>query len=124
MSIASKYNHGTNYNYKMPEGAEFKSLGTLYEELDENAVIPVYGFFINKKGMYGDNPVALSNGFFISLPEHLLDDVKEIMTDPEATEQISGGGLGLQIRPYETEVKGKNGRVTKRTCYSVTWVDL
>lgn len=123
MSIATRYNHGPLYNYKMPEGAEFMSLETLFKEYDENAIFPVYGFFVNRKGMYGDNPVALSNGFFISLPEHLLNDVQEIMADHEATEQINGGGLGLQIRPYETEVRGKNGKVTKRVCYSVTWVD-
>lgn len=123
MSIASKYNHGTTYNYVMPKDAEFKSLETLFKDFDANTIFPVYGFFINKKGMYGDNPVALSNGFFISLPEHLLDDVKEIMSDQEATEQINGGGLGLQIRSYEKEIQGKGGRTSKRTCYSVTWVD-
>lgn len=119
MGIASKYNHGALYNYVMPEGAQFKTLEELYKEHGENCIFPVYGFFINTKGKYGDNPVALSNGFFISLPEHLLDDVKEIMADPEATEQINGGGLGLQIRTYEKEIqKGK-----PRTCYSVIWID-
>lgn len=123
MSIASKYNHGQVYNYVMPEGAEFRGLEDLYKEHDANTIFPVYGFFINRKGMYGDNPVALSNGFFISLPEHLLKDVQEIMADPEATEQINGGGLGLQIRSYEKEIQGKGGRTSKRVCYSVTWVD-
>lgn len=123
MSIATKYNHGPMYNYVMPEGAQFMSLETLFKEHDENTIFPVYGFFINKKGMYGDNPVALSNGFFISLPEHLLEDVQEIMADSEATEQINGGGLGLQIRSYEKEIQGKGGRTSKRVCYSVTWVD-
>lgn len=123
MSIASKYNHGPLYNYVMPEGAQFMSLETLFKEHDENTIFPVYGFFINKKGMYGDNPVALSNGFFISLPEHLLEDVQQIMADDEATEQINGGGLGLQIRSYEKEIQGKGGRTSKRVCYSVTWVD-
>ena len=123
MGIASKYNHGQTYNYTMPEGAEFRGLEDLYKEHDPNTIFPVYGFFINRKGMYGDNPVALSNGFFISLPEHLLKDVQDIMNDPEATEQINGGGLGLQIRSYEKEIQGKGGRTSKRVCYSVTWVD-
>jgi len=123
MGIASKYNKGTKYNYTMKEGAEFKTLEELYKQYDENTIFPVYGFFINTKGMYGDNPVALSHDFYISLPEHLLDDVKAIMADDEATEQINGGGLGLQIRSYEKEIQGKGGRTSKRTCYSVTWVD-
>lgn len=123
MGIASKYNHGQVYNYKMPEGAEFKNLEELYKQYDENTIFPVYGFFINTKGNYGDNPVAMSHDFFISLPEHLLDDVKAIMADDEATEQINGGGLGLQIRSYEKEIQGKGGRTSKRICYSVTWVD-
>lgn len=123
MSIASKYNKGTKYNYVMKEGAEFKTLEDLFKEHDENSIFPVYGFFINTKGLYGDNPIAMSHDFYISLPEHLLDDIKQMMDDDEATEQINAGGLGLQIRPYEKEVKGKNGKVTKRTCYSVTWVD-
>lgn len=123
MSIASKYNKGTKYNYVMKDGAEFKTLEDLYKEHDENSIFPVYGFFINTKGLYGDNPIAMSHDFYISLPEHLLDDIKQMMDDDEATEQINAGGLGLQIRPYEKEVKGKNGKVSKRTCYSVTWVD-
>ena len=123
MGIASKYNKGTKYNYKMKEGAEFKTLEELYKEHDANSIFPVYGFFINTKGMYGDNPVALSHDFYISLPEHLLDDVKAIMADDEATEQINAGGLGLQIRPYEREIKVKGDKTTKRTCYSVMWVD-
>lgn len=123
MSIATKYNHGAIYNYVMPEGAEFRGLEDLYKEHGPNTIFPVYGFFVNRKGMYGDNPVALSNGFFISLPEHLLKDVQEIMADSEATEQINGGGLGLQIRSYEKEIQGKGGRTSKRVCYSVTWVD-
>lgn len=119
MGIASKYNKGTKYNYTMKEGAEFFSLEELFKKYDENSIFPVYGFFINTKGKYGDNPVAMSHDFYISLPEHLLDDVKAIMNDDEATEQINAGGLGLQIRTYEKELqKGK-----PRTCYSVTWVD-
>ena len=123
MGIASKYNKGTKYNYTMKDGAEFKTLEELYKEHGENSIFPVYGFFINTKGMYGDNPVALSHDFYISLPEHLLDDVKAIMADDEATEQINAGGLGLQIRPYEREIKVKGDKTTKRTCYSVMWVD-
>jgi len=45
------------------------------------------------------------------------------MADDEATEQINAGGLGLQIRPYEREIKVKGDKTTKRTCYSVMWVD-
>lgn len=124
MGIASKYNKGQHYSYKMPEGAIFRSLEDLYTSHDENSVYPVYGFFINRKGMYGDNPVALSDGFFISLPEHMMDTVNDIMADEAATDQINGGGLGMTIRPYEKELKGKNGRTTTKTCYSVEWVDL
>lgn len=124
MSVATRYNKtGRLYNYTMPENTEYKNLKDLYADNGENAIYPVYGFYINTKGKYGDNPVAYSKDFYINLPEHMTDTIREIMADAEATEQINGGGLGCSIYSYEKEMQSKGRRWTE-TFYSINFVDL
>lgn len=124
MSIASKYNKtGKIYNYEMPADAPFKDLRGLYTANDKNSIYPVHGFYINTKSKFGDTPTALSEKFYINLPAHMLDTVKEIMADDEATDQINAGGLGIMIRPYEKEMSNR-GKTWTETFYSVEFVDL
>ena len=118
MSLADKYNHATPlFNHELPDGAEFKSLKELYNgERGKNTYV-VYGLYINKKGKFGDAPVAISEDFSINLPPHLCDTVKEMLTDKELVEAINAGKFGLEVYEYIPKEYNKN-------CYSVKWVDL
>lgn len=118
MSLADKYNHSEpKFTHQLPDNAPFKSLKELYNgEKGENKYI-VRGLYINKKGKYGDAPVAISEDFSINLPSHLCDTVTEMIQDKELVEAINAGKFGLEV--YEYVPKGYN-----KTCYSVKWVDL
>jgi hypothetical protein len=52
----------------------------------------------------------------VNLPEHLLEDVQDMISDSEAVEQINAGKAGFKIRTY-TDRKGG-------TSYSVEWMDI
>lgn len=118
MSFAEKYNHTTpTFNHVLPDSAPFKSLKDLYNgEKGENTYV-VYGLYINKKGKFGDAPVAISEDFSINLPSHLCDTVTEMLNDKELVEAINAGKFGLEVYSYVP--KGYN-----KTCYSVKWLDL
>lgn len=118
MSLADKYNHTTpTFTYQLPDNAPFKSLKDLYNgEKGENKYI-VRGLYINKRGKYGDAPVAISEDFSINLPSHLCDAVTEMICDRELVEAINAGKFGLEVYEYIP-------KEYKKTCYSVKWVDL
>lgn len=115
MSIA-KHNRRENRFKVDTEGFEFKKLGDLYDAKKPDTVFSVYGLYINRKGKYGDSPFAASDGYFISLPAHLVDVVKEILADDESIEQINRSEAGLVIRTYEDD-KGV-------THYTADFVDV
>ena len=85
------------------EGFEFKKLGDLYDEKKPETVFSVYGLYINRKSKFGESPFAASDGYFISLPQHLVDTVKEILADPESIEQMNSAKAGLKIRTYDDD---------------------
>ena len=62
-----------------------------------------------------ENCFVASDGYHISLPSHLLETVKEILTDDESCEQMNNSAAGLVIRPYE-----KDGE----TYYTADFVDV
>ena len=119
MSLADKYNHtAPTFTHQLPDNAPFKSLKELYNgEKGENKYI-VRGIYINKKGKYGDAPVAISEDFSINLPSHLCDTVTDMLKDGELIEAINAGKFGLEV--YEYTPKGYKDK----TCYSVRWVDM
>lgn len=95
---------------------EFKKLADLFDEKKPETVFSVYGLYINRKSKYGPSPFAASDGYFISLPAHLLETVQEILADPESIEQMNNSKAGLVIRPYVDD-KGA-------THYTVDFVDV
>ena len=109
--IASKYNKGARFDYKMPEGAGYKNLS----DFPEDKEIPIKGLYINHKSQYGDAPVAMIDGSFVNLPKHLTDTVKDMLHDDEFIAAVNAGKVGFKVYSYENNSK---------TCYSVNWIDL
>lgn len=110
MSFAKKHNHENKFTYKL-ESETFKKLA----ELDENEVYTVRGLFISRKGKYGDHPVAVGNDFFIDLPKHATQEVKDIIADDDDVKAINDGKVGIKARPYE-----KDGK----TYIGFDWIDI
>ncbi len=113
MFSATKFNTGrTNpFTHKIPEGTPFKKL----KELEIGKAYVLRSVYINTKGNYGDEPVAVTDGAVVNLPAHQLSAVKAMIDDTEAIEAINAGLVGF--KPYEYD--GKNGHG-----YSVEWVDV
>lgn len=118
MGFAEKYNHNTpTFIHELPDDAPFMSLKDLYNGENGDNTYFVYGLYINKKGKFGDAPVAISEDFSINLPSHLCDTVTEMLDDKELIEAINAGEFGLEVYEYTP-------KDYKKTCYSVRWVDL
>lgn len=127
MSVLSKYNKGSLFNFKMdPEmEMEFIKLG----ELDLKKRYVVLMLYINTKGQYKDHPVAVAHPegdadalMMVDLPEHLTETVREMVTDQEIAERANNSKLAFEIRTYEYEAGEK--KKVKKTGYSVQWVEI
>lgn len=119
MNIADKYNHGApKFKHQLPEKAPFKSLKELYNGENGKNTYRVYGVFLNRKGKFGDSPVAISEDFYINLPAFLCMDVKEMLCDNECIDAMNKGKIGFEIYRYTPK------DFPNKECYSVRWVDL
>ena len=116
MSFANKHNKGAidwgvdtkDYPYISREEA-FKT--------DKDKVYQLKGLYINKKGNFGDHPVAICEGFFIDLPDYMTDDVKEILASEDDINDIKSGIVGFKLEEFVD-------KKFKKTCYGVKWVDI
>lgn len=115
MSIA-KYNKRETRFTVDTSGFDFMKLGELYDKKDPGHVFPIYGLYINRKSKYGDSPFAASDGYFIGLPNHMCDQVKEILKDDQVIADINACKCGIVIRPYDDD----NGV----THYSADFADI
>ena len=115
MSIV-KFNHTSPFTFKAGEKFPYYSLKSLADSNKPETVYRVLGLFINDRGRYGDQPLALTPYYYVNLPSHLLNDVTAMIKDPEVVEQINAGKAGFKIRDYINRNGGKS--------YSVEWVDV
>jgi len=119
---AKKFNKQDLFEFKPPAGYEYKKLYEaveIYKGLNPDSTdapcFMVRALYINKKSKFGESPTIATNGFYINLPKHQLDTVKEIMSDEEAIDAINRGAVGIEIYDYVKEGK---------TYQSVRWVDI
>lgn len=89
-------------------GFEYKPLSDLYDAKKPDQVYSVYGayigrFYSKRERREVECCFVASDGFFISLPAHLVETVKEILADPESIDQMNASEAGLTIRPYEKD---------------------
>lgn len=116
MGIA-KFNKVNNLFKHDTAGYKFFSLKDLFATSKESgATYMLRGLYINPKGKFGASPFAATDGFFISLPSHLLDTVRDIMGDAETVKLINDGKCALTIRPYEADDGSEH--------YSVDFIDV
>lgn len=115
MSIA-KFNHTNPFIFKAGEGFKYYSLRDLFQNNGADTVYRIMGLYINDKGRYGDQPLALTPHYYVNMPSHLMTDVTKMIRDQEIIDQINRGEAGFKIRAYTN----RNGG----TSYSVEWVDI
>ena len=102
MSFANRFNKGKKFDFNT-DVLNFTSLADLFNNNGEEKVYTLKALFINTKSKFGDTPVIATPDFLVNAPSHLLDTVKEILSDTEAINDINNNKVGFTIYPYKSE---------------------
>lgn len=125
-----------NLNYERKFDYDVTNIRGKYTDCEEmftkygsEKVFRVNALYISTASKYDpEKPMAALDETYLNLPVHLLDEVKGILNDKEACQQINNGEVGVSFYSYIKKLKKKfkNGteKEVKKTCYSVKWVDL
>ena len=115
MSYATKYNKGIKFTFKTADDVQYVSLEELYKQNPEQ-IHDVKALYINTKSRFGDAPcVAVDPVIIVNLPKHLLETVKEMISDNECVDAINNNEVKFKIYSY-------NDSTFNKTCYSVEWL--
>jgi hypothetical protein len=109
-------NRGTRkFDYELTDRHVYKKLEELYKE-NKDGVYIVRMFYTNKKSLYGENEVVVTDDYIINLPKHLTETVEKIVNNEEYLKLINEGKFAFNIYEYEY----KQGKEVKKG-YSVNW---
>ena len=98
MSI-TKFNKGAVLFTDNERLEDFKTLEELFTENGKEKSYPVKGVY-SYKSSYGEGCFIKSEGFNISLPNHLLETIKIIREDVESVDAINVGKISVSIYSY------------------------
>jgi len=91
------------FDYK-EENLPFKKLSELKAEKGEGPfVLKALWIYFDKSGKVKAHPVAVIEGLNIDLPDYRLQDVEDMLQDPETIEQINKGECGFKIGSYSNK---------------------
>ena len=115
MSYVTKFNKGSKFTFKADDYVQYVSLEELYNQNPEQ-IHNVKALYINTKSRFGDAPcVAIDPVIIVNLPNHLLDIVKEMISDDECVAAINNNEVKFKIYSYKDKTFNK-------TCYGVEWL--
>lgn len=97
---------------------EFKTLEELYNANGKDTNYLVKGVY-TYEGVYGLGCFVKSDGFNISLPNHMAKTIEEIRKDSESVEEINNNKVGLNIYSYMIPDKYPN-----KTFYSINFIEI
>lgn len=115
MSFATRHNKGTSWGVNT-EGYEFKKLEDLYKSNGSEKVYICKGFIITK-GKFGEGVSVITDGYFMNMPSHMIDEFKEILKSEEDINDIKSGKVGIQIYTYIDKTYNK-------TCFGARFIDI
>ena len=98
MSI-TKFNKGAILFTDNERLEDFKTLEELFTENGKDKPYPVKGVYIYKSS-YGEGCFIKSDGFNISLPNHMLETIKIIREDKESVDAINADKILVIIYSY------------------------
>ena len=83
------------------ENPTFKKLSAFAE----NDVLNVLGCYINKKSVYGAEPIFIvkdrdSNIFFVNMPKHKIETVNKILNNENMIRAINKGECYIEVVSY------------------------
>lgn len=116
MSFAKRYNSPkAHFNFELPENHPFKKPSELVADNGIEAVYTLKACYINKKGLYGDEPVLITEQCFVNAPTHIKSTIENVLKDEQAIKLINLDKVGFKFYQYEN----KHGKQ-----YGLEWVDL
>jgi hypothetical protein len=122
MGLMSKFNNANAFMDIDTTDFNYVSLKDLKKEMG-NKPYTINGLFVNGKGKFGDEAVAIGDHILINLPHYVVEDVKEMLQDSVVIDAIKQGRVGIKVHGYTNSFsKQKDGTIKK--FYSVEWLDL
>lgn len=116
-NIADKYNKGVKkFDFTNEENAPYFSMEELYKG-DIVRPLELKGVYINSNSKFGEQAVAVFNGFYVNLPKHTVETVKEMLIDEEFVQAVNAGNVYVDVEKYYSKKYNKD-------CYSPIWVDV
>ncbi len=103
----------------------YTNLEQLYKKNGEDMQYQIKGVYISTKSEFNDeSPIVALADTYVNFPQHQLADIKSTLADKGAIKAINSGYAGFVIRKYQKNLKGKNGKLIPRDCYSAEWIDV
>lgn len=125
MSFASKYNRGGKFTAETKGFSDYLSLEKLYNENGKEKIYKILAMYINRKSKFRPAPTFAvedksysCGGFYVNIPEHMTEDVLDILADDKAIEEINSGAVGFSIETYEA------GKYGNKLCYGIRFEDI
>ena len=116
MSFAKKFNTAkAQFTFEPNKDSPFFKP---YELVSMNGIDKVYtlkGCYINKKGLYGNEPVLITETHFINAPSHLAETIQVVLKDENAVKLVNLDKVGFKFYEYENKYGTQLG---------IEWVDL
>ena len=116
MSFAKKFNTvKPSFDFKASDDAEYIKPSKLVQLNGLDEVYTLRACYVNKKGLYGAEPVLINDTHLVNAPKHFAETVENILKDENAIKLINLGKVGFKFYEYENRYG---------TQYGVQWVDL
>ena len=121
MSFAKKHKKGAIDWGVDTKDFEYFKLQDLFEMNGADAKYTLKGVFVNRNKNeqqlkdYGPSPVGILEDKLVNLPNHMLQEIEDILKDEEDIESIMNGEAVFKIREYESHNK---------KCYGLDWQEV
>lgn len=122
MGLMSKFNNSGAFVDVNTQDFKYVSLRDLYTA-EGDKPYTIKGLFINNKGKFGKEAVAIGDKVLINLPSYTVEDVEAMLTDDIVIDAIKQGRVGIKAVPYTNNFsKQADGAI--KIFYKVVWIDL
>ena len=116
MSFANRFNtEKTRFEYQAPDNTPFFKPAELVAKNDIDKVYTLKACYVNKKGLYGNEPVLITENEFVNAPSHMAETISQVLKDDNAIKLVNLNKVGFRFYEYENKYGQQFG---------IEWVDL
>ena len=116
MSFAKKFNTvKVQFTHEPSDNTPFAKPSELIALNGIDTTYTLKGCYINKKGLYGAEPVLITDTHFVNAPSHLIEVIQTVLKDENSIKLVNLNKVGFKFYEYENKYGQQFG---------VEWVDL